>query len=177
MIKFEKHRERCNVEIRLVRTEAETATAAQFMVGLVESNKERYSDQLEMLETYYRGSWFFETTPKLPDTYRPPHGDVLLAYIDAIAVGTIAICRMDDQFCEIRSMFVPSEHRGQGIATALCLDALKLAQTYGYTGARLTTGEKQPEAHGLYQKLGFSLVTPWDPNPRAEIWYFEKVIA
>ena len=165
------------MEIRLVRTEAETATAAQFMVGLVESNKERYSDQLEMLETYYRGSWFFETTPKLPDTYRPPHGDVLLAYIDAIAVGTIAIGRMDDQFCEIRSMFVPPEQRGRGIATALCLEALKLAQSYGYTGARLTTGEKQPEAHGLYQKLGFVPVTPWDQAPMAGLWYFEQAFA
>lgn len=164
------------MKINLVRTKAETAAAAKLMVGLVELNKERYYDRLEMLETVYRGSWFLASTPTVPDIYRPPHGEVLLADIDGIAVGTIAFCRMDDQFCELKSMFVPPERRGQGIATALCREALKLAQTYGYTGVRLMTGEKQPEAHGLYQKLGFSPVTPWDPDPQAEIRYFEKAI-
>ncbi|MCB0166544.1 MAG: GNAT family N-acetyltransferase [Anaerolineae bacterium] len=165
------------VEIRPVRTGAETVVAAQLMIGLVESNLERYSDRVEMLKAYYSGSWFFEATPKLPDTYRPPQGEVLLAYIDDSAVGVIAFGRMADQFCELRSMFVPPEQRGRGIATALCLEALKLAQSYGYTGARLTTGEKQPEAHGLYQKLGFVPVTPWDQAPMAGLWYFEQAFA
>lgn len=165
------------MDIHLVRTEAETAAAAQLMIGLVESNKERYSDRLEMLKAYYCGAWFFETRPQVPAAYRPPHGDVLIAYINDNPAGTIALCRMDDDFGEFRSMFVPPEHRGQGIATALVQAALKTAQSYGYSGVRLMTGEKQPEAHGLYQKLGFSLVTPWDHTPAAGMWYFEKAIA
>ena len=165
------------MEIRLARNEAETAAAAKLTRGLVESNKERYPEHLQMLETYYRDAWFFNSTPKLPEAYQPPHGDVLVAYVDEIPVGTVALCRMDDTFCELRSMFVPPERRGEGIATVLCREAFDVARNYGYKAMRLTTGEKQPEAHGLYQKLGFSLVTPWDPDPRTEIWYFEKAIA
>ena len=96
------------MEIRPVRTSTETTDAAELMIGLVESNKERYSDQLEMLEEYYRGSWFFAHSPKLPDAYTPPTGAVLVAYIDKIPVGTVAIYRMDDEFCELKSMFVPA---------------------------------------------------------------------
>ena len=165
------------MEIHRVRTSAETADAAKLMIGLVESNKERYSDQLEMLEEYYRGSWFFEHSPKLPDVYTPPNGAVLVAYIDQIPVGTVAIYRMNDEFCELRLMFVPPKYRGKGIATALCSAVLEIAQSYGYKGVRLTTGEKQPEAQGLYRKLGFSIVTPWDRDPPAFLSYFQKATA
>ena len=164
------------MKIYSARTEAETAAAAKLMIGLVESNKERYPQQLEMLETYYRDAWFFDPAPKLPEAYQPPRGDVLVAYIDTIPVGTVALGRMDDTYCELRSMFVPPARRGEGIATALCREALDVARGYGYKAVRLTTGEKQPEAQRLYQKLGFSAVAPWDSDPSSILCYFEKAL-
>ena len=144
------------------------------MVGLVESNKRRYCDELEMLEAYYRGSWFFEPNPSVPKEYTPPDGDVLVAYDDAgVAEGTVAICRMDASHCELKSMFVPEPRRGKGIAAALCLEAFGIARNLGYKTMRLTTGEKQPEAQALYRKLGFAVVAPWDDDPPAGFDYFE----
>lgn len=165
------------LEILPVRNQTEMADSARLMIGLVHSNKERYSDERQMLDEYYVGSWFFEKTPVVPALYKPPNGDVLVAYLNGIPAGTVAICRMDDGYCELKSMFVPPEHRGKGIAAALCDEVLIVAQKLGYRCVRLTTGEKQPEAQALYRKLGFKVVTPWDANPPAGFSYFEKTLA
>ena len=71
-------------------------------------------------------------------------------------------------------MFVPVEYRGMGVAKALCLEALAAAKELRFRTARLTTGEKQPEARGLYKKLGFQVVSPWEDNPPGSFDYFEN---
>ena len=149
------------------------ADAARLMRGLVDSNKQRYPDQAELLDDYYRGSWFLESTPKIPPQYLPPSGDVIIAYEDEEPLGTVAIYRMDDLRCELKSMFVPVEHRGKGVAKTLCAEVLGLAKALGFRFVRLTTGEKQPEARGLYEKLGFVKVKPWEEDAPAGFDYFE----
>ena len=152
------------------------ADAAHLMRGLVDSNKERYPDQIELLDDYYYGSWFLEPTPEIPPEYPPPSGDVIVAYDEQESLGTVAIYRMDDLHCELKSMFVPVEHRGKGVAKELCGEVLKSAKSLGFKFVRLTTGEKQPEARGLYTKLGFRIVTPWEDNPPEGFDYFEKEV-
>jgi putative acetyltransferase len=164
------------LEIRPVRNRTEMADSAKLMIGLVESNKERYSDERQVLDEYYRDSWFFERPPVVPSQYKPPSGDILIAYLNKLPAGTVAICRMDNQYCELKSMFVPPEHRGTGIAVALCDQVLIVARKLRYRCIRLTTGEKQPEAQTLYRKLGFQVVVPWDENPPAGFSYFEKAL-
>ena len=148
--------------------------AALLMRGLVESNKERYPDQIELLDDYYTGSWFLDESPRVPIEYSPPLGDVVVAYSESKPVGTVAIYRMDDTHCELKSMFVPTEQRGKGVAKALCLEALSLAKKMGFKVVRLTTGERQPEARALYIKIGFQIVTPWEENPPEGFDYFEN---
>jgi len=164
------------LDIRPVRKTTEMADSANLMIELVESNKERYNDERQMLDEYYRGSWFFEKSPVVPAQYRPPNGDILVAYLENIPAGTVAISKMDKQICELKSMIVPPEHRRKGIAVALCNEVLVVARELGYSCVRLTTGEKQPEAQTLYKKLGFQLMAPWDENPPAGFSYFEKAL-
>ena len=112
--------------MRLVRarTNEEMSDSALLIRGLVESNKERYPEQNELLDDYYRGSWFLDPSPRIPPGYLPPLGDVVIAYSETQSIGTVAICRMDDEHCELKSMFVPVEYRGTGVAKALCLEVL-----------------------------------------------------
>lgn len=165
--------------MRLVhaRSNEEMADAALLMRGLVESNKERYPDQIELLDDYYRGSWFLDSSPKIPPEYLPPSGDVIVAYNEQEPLGAVAIYRMDDLHCELKSMFVPVVHRGKGVAKALCNEVLKSAKKLGFKFVRLTTGEKQPEARGLYKKLGFKIVTPWEDDPPDGFDYFEAEVS
>ena len=162
------------MEIRAVRSVSEIADAAHLMRGLVDANKALYSDDLKTIEDYYEGSWFFEEKPSLPREYRPPLGDVLVAYVDGDkAAGTVAIHRMDDEFCELKSMFVVTDLRGNGVAAALCARVISLAKKQGYRTVRLTTGARQTAARRLYEKLGFVIVTPWDSDPPVGYDYFE----
>lgn len=165
--------------MRLVhaRSDQEMADAAFLMRGLVESNKERYPEQIELLDDYYRGSWFLESTPRIPAEYLPPMGDVIVAYDEQEPIGTVALCRMDEVHCELKSMFVPDAHRGKGVAKRLCDEVLESAKGLGFEFVRLTTGEKQPEASGLYRKLGFQIVEPWEDNPPNGFDYFEIEIS
>lgn len=161
------------MQVRAVRSPKEIADAAILMQGLVDANKALYSDDLETIEKYYRGSWFFEEPPKVPREYRPPHGDVLVAYLKAEAAGTVAIYRMDNEHCELKSMFVAPEYRSNGVAAALCGAVIDLAKTQGYRFVRLTTGVRQQAARRLYEKLGFATVTPWDSDPPEGYDYFQ----
>jgi len=161
------------VQVRAVRSSNEIADVAKLMRGLVDANKALYSDDLATIEEYYRGSWFFDEKPKVPSDYRPPHGDVLVAYLEGEAAGTVAIYRMDDEHCELKSMFVAPEYRKNGVAAALCDAVIALAKTQGYQFVRLTTGVRQLAARRLYEKLGFKMVTPWDNDPPEGYSYFE----
>ena len=158
------------------RSRDEMADAAHLMRGLVESNKERYPDQIELLDDYYRGSWFLDPTPEIPSEYLPPSGDVIVAYDELKPLGTVAIYRMDELHCELKSMFVPTAHRGKGVAKRLCGEVINSAKDLGFKYVRLTTGEKQPEARSLYTKLGFKIVAPWEDNPPDGFDYFETEI-
>ena len=161
------------MEVRAVRSSEEIADAAKLMQGLVDANKALYSDDLATIEEYYRGSWFFDEAPQIPIEYRPPQGDVLVAYIDGKSAGTVAIHRMDSDHCELRSMFVAPQYRKRGVAAALSDAVIELAKTQGYKVVRLTTGGRQVAARRLYERLGFVMTVPWDHNAPEGYDHFE----
>ena len=165
------------MKIRPARSKNDISDAAMLMRGLVEANKALYEDDLDTIEEYYQGSWFFGDHPAIPEEYRPPHGDVLLAYIGNDPAGTVAIYRMDDEHCELKSMFVSPDHRRQGVAVKLCDAVINLARSQGYHAVRLTTGARQPEARQLYRQIGFVPVAPWEDHPPEGYGYFEVVLS
>jgi GNAT superfamily N-acetyltransferase len=166
-------RRRCVLDIRPVRSQNEISDAAGLMRGLVEANKALYHDDLKTIEEYYRGAWFFDDDPEIPDVYCPPQGDVLIAYLHGSPVGTVATYRMNASYCELKSMFVAPTHRKQGVAEALCDAVINFARDQGYAVVRLTTGIRQTAARRLYEKLGFSIVQPWEADPPEGYDYFE----
>ncbi|KAI8812423.1 acyl-CoA N-acyltransferase [Cladochytrium replicatum] len=56
---------------------------------------------------------------------------------------------------EIKRMWVANWARGKGIAKAVCSELENFAKENGYTKVRLETGIMQPEAIGLYRRLGY----------------------
>lgn len=164
------------MEIRKVRSRAEVDDAAALVRELYEANKALYGDDLETIESYYRGSWFFDVVPIIPEDFKPPRGDVLVGYVADKPSGTVAISRMDHRHCELKSMFVAPGHRGSGLARALCEAVIALATEQGYAVVRLTTGVRQIAARNLYTRLGFKAVTPWEADPPDGYDYFELVI-
>jgi GNAT superfamily N-acetyltransferase len=81
--------------------------------------------------------------------------NALICYEDGVAVGIGAYKEYDAETAEIKRMFTLPEYRGKGIAKAILTELELWAKEEGYKLALLETGNKQKDAIGLYQKLGY----------------------
>ena len=88
--------------------------------------------------------------------------DVLVAragFVIGWAAGVAAACGafrpMESEVAEIKRMFVLPEYRGRGYSKAILADLERRARECGYTTVRLETGDRQPEAIGLYRRAGY----------------------
>lgn len=83
---------------------------------------------------------------------------------DGAAVGCGAIV-MTPEFGEVKRMFVHPSARGQGVAQRLLgmLETEALAR--GCRQFMLETGPSQPEAIGLYERLGYRVRGPYGDYP------------
>ena len=77
---------------------------------------------------------------------------VVVAYDNETPVGCGAIKAYSPDTMEVKRMYVPSNKRGQGIASTILKELEQWTVESGCTKCRLETGVKQPEAIGLYKK-------------------------
>jgi GNAT superfamily N-acetyltransferase len=112
-----------------------------------------------------RDAWMFE----------PPHGAFLAARVDGRAVGCGGIARFDETRGELKRMYVEPPSRGLGFGRAL-LEALEAeARRLGYAAVVLETGDRQPEALGLYTSAGYERIPCYEPYSSRELSLcFEK---
>lgn len=78
-----------------------------------------------------------------------------------VACGAVKILDDDDNYGEIKRMFVLEAYRGNGYSKAILLHLEAHLIANGVPLARLETGVKQPEALGLYRKLGYHERSPF----------------
>jgi len=83
-----------------------------------------------------------------------PEITFLVARLDGRAIGCGAIARRDG-YVEIKRVFVAPEARGQGLSKRLMERLEAIAVADGFSLARLETGDRQPEALGLYRATGY----------------------
>jgi GNAT superfamily N-acetyltransferase len=108
--------------------------------------------------------------------FEPPGGVFIVTRDNggrAVACG--GVCRFDEERAELKRMYVLPDLRGTGLGRQL-LEALEAqARRLGYTGIVLETGNRQPEALGLYTSAGFELIPCYGPYARqATSRCFEK---
>jgi GNAT superfamily N-acetyltransferase len=81
------------------------------------------------------------------------------AFVIARAAGNAVACGafrpLEGHVAEIKRMFVVLEWRGRGYSKAILKELERLARENGYTTVRLETGDRQPEAIGLYERSGY----------------------
>ena len=92
------------------------------------------------------------------------------AWCGATLAGCGAVKRLEDDgvYGEIKRVYVLEDYRGRGVSKAIMgvLEAHLAAQ--GIAIARLETGVSQPEALGLYKRLGYRERAPFGayrPDP------------
>ncbi len=99
----------------------------------------------------------------------------LVAYRDEQPVGCGGLQKLDDETAEVRRIYLAEEARGHGIGRRL-LDALEQhARDLGYARVRLTTGDGQPEALGLFRSAGYEEIAPFTDGAFTRHW-MEKAL-
>ncbi|NEX62389.1 GNAT family N-acetyltransferase [Noviherbaspirillum galbum] len=117
-----------------------------------------------------------------PATLLQGEGLFVGAYVDEELAGCGAVRMKYDEaghaaFGEVKRIFVDSRFRGRGISKAI-MDVLERHLVdHGIGLVRLETGVRQPEALGLYRKLGYRTCQHFGPGPADPLSvYFEKLL-
>lgn len=84
--------------------------------------------------------------------------NVIVCYLDKLAVGCGAFKMYDDKTAEIKRMYVLPEFRGKGIAAAILKELEMWAAELNYSASILETGLKQTAAIALYKKSGYHII-------------------
>ena len=74
---------------------------------------------------------------------------------ELVASAAAKILQEEVEYAEIKRLFVLDRHRGKGLSNAIMHHLETELQNRGISLFRLETGIKQPEALGLYRKLGY----------------------
>ena len=97
---------------------------------------------------------------------------------ELVASGAAKIMNDDGEYAEVKRVYVLDRHRGKGLSLAIMQYLEAELQQRGITLFRLETGIKQPEALGLYRKLGYADRGPYGayrPDPYSV--FMEKRLA
>jgi GNAT superfamily N-acetyltransferase len=138
---------------------------------------ERYPDDREALEVYYRPKAYEDLMARLGELHAPPEGTIFLATVDGSPGGCVMLSKLEDGVCEMKRLFVSHEFRGHGLGRRLCQALLNTAAALGYRCMRLDTGPLHHEAQALYGGLGFTVRSAYyDPGPelRDRMVYMER---
>lgn len=146
---------------------AETETDYQAARGLFEE----YAESLDF-ELCFQD--FADELERLPGDYAPPTGDLLLAEVDEMVAGCIAVRKLDEGVCEMKRLYVRPAFRQAGIGRALSEAILERARDLGYEVMRLDTVESMHAAQALYRSLGFRKTEPYYHNPLPNVVYMER---
>tara|TARA_R110000868_G_scaffold354387_1_gene615666 strand:- start:12057 stop:12515 length:459 start_codon:yes stop_codon:yes gene_type:complete len=89
--------------------------------------------------------------------------NVVIVYVDDVAVACSCFKKYDKNTIEIKRMFVSPEMRGKRIAQRMLLELESWAKELGFSFSVLETLYKQQSAIGMYQKAGYSFIENYPP--------------
>lgn len=90
---------------------------------------------------------------------------VLLLDADGEAVGHAALRALGEEL-EVKRVYVAPRARGTGASRALMAELERLASARGAARLILQTGDRQPEAIALYQRIGYAPIEVFEPYVR-----------
>ncbi len=120
----------------------------------------------ELWERYPTNQSFFDAFNKLPEDAR-----VVIALNDETPVGCGAFKPLEspEKSVEIKRMYVDPSVRGRAIGVLLLESLESWAKEDGFDIAQLETGDNQPEAIRLYEKVGYQRIPNYEPYIGVEI--------
>ena len=97
---------------------------------------------------------------------------------ELVGIGAVKFMTGDCEYGEIKRVWVSQSARGMGVSKCIMDDLEQAALERGVTVIRLETGVHQPEALGLYEKLGYRRRDRYGAYPDDPLSVFmEKMLA
>lgn len=90
-----------------------------------------------------------------------PLARFVIAYVRGEAAGCGALVTVGTDTGEIKRMWVKPAHRRTGVARRVLAALERRAEALGLNVVILETGERQPEAIGLYESAGYARTAPY----------------
>ena len=150
------HRATSRSDLDLVRT---------LMREFVEWCRAASPEDREKDDLYFDNIAFEKELAGLPGKYDLPEGCLLIATYEGRPAACVASWKLDDEFCEMKRMFVLPVARPRYWFCALANRLISEAVASGYRGMRLDTSVNQKAAMALYESLGFRYVRPYYEIP------------
>ncbi len=115
-----------------------------------------------------------EELANLPGEYAAPEGALVLAFVNGLAAGCVAMRPLGDGYCEMKRLYVRTDYRRFHIGRILCKELMDTARKQGYKAMRLDTrGSMMQTAIRLYESLGFYEIPPYNNAPFEDMYYME----
>jgi GNAT superfamily N-acetyltransferase len=134
-------------ELRFTAVDQDDPLAEPLLAELALEYSSRYRAPVEAVSKWLR------TYPA--HEFAVPDGAMLIGLSDGHPVTGGAFRRFDADTAELKRIWTDSRHRRRGYAKALLVELEKEICARGYTRIYLTTGDRQPEAEGLYLTTGY----------------------
>ena len=123
-------------------------------------------------------SKYFVIEPKDREVLNDPQGEIIdkggrvfMALKDSVAVGCVALLKMDDGGYEVAKMTVSEELRGSGLGKLLMRRCIDAGAELGATRLYLETNSGLAPALSLYRAMGFKDRAPTEtPYVRADVF-------
>lgn len=106
-----------------------------------------------------------ETLSSPEDSILSKGGCILVALVDGLPMGVVALCRMENSNYdfEMAKLAVDPEARGTGLGEAICRAAIERAKSLGAKKIFLESNTLLKPAINLYRKLGFTELKEYSP--------------
>lgn len=90
-------------------------------------------------------------------------------------IGTVALKRLNDEHCELKSLYLLEQYHKKGLGYQLLKTAILKAQQDGYKEMYLDTLSSSKKAISLYEKRGFIKTERYNTNYTADIFMVLKL--
>ena len=106
-----------------------------------------------------------EELKHLENKYGMPQGRLYLLRCDGAVAGCIALRRADEHHGELKRLYIKPAYRGKGLGRFLAERIIADAKQIGYRHVILDTLPFLESAIGMYKKMGFYEVAPFNNSP------------
>lgn len=141
--------------------------------------KELFTEYRKMLVETYKDvdgvSFCFESFEKELDNlqvkYALPKGRLYIAKYKGEVAGCVGLRYLDNNYCEVKRLYVRKEFRGLGIGRLLMESIIKDGKKLNYDLMVLDTFSALKRAVDLYYKLGFREIEKYYDSPIKNVIY------